>query len=970
MSQLDGKSPEINTVVDLFKPGQINFDYLKGAHDHSPMGVLALNIDGSINYANEIALNRYSIKANDGVSNQTVFALFGDMSQSKANEAKLLALEEFTDQEFKIKGETDDQWCLISSKVHRDIQGNVQTFLFIRETSKVKKKEKLFYYLNQAATSLAKTRDTQTALHQIADFIVPTFANWFTIDQIKHSKLELLILKHEDASKIAWAYEYRKKYPADLNGNTGPALVIKSGKSGFVPVITDEMIDMIITDPIQREEVRKIGMHSVMIVPIYNRDKVSGLANFISSVPDRHFDDADLDFAEHFANLIGLALENTTLYEAAGKELALKKQSEERFRFLTDAIPHKMWTSGPDGRATYYNKQWHDYTGIVGFEALREKIWDFIHPDDRSIAAVEWPKAIKSGADMEMEHRLMRYDGVYRWHLSRFTAFKNENGEPVLWVGTSTDIQDQKVASLDLAAVNEELTAANEEFVAMNEELASVNQELGSANEELAATNEELTDTQASLLRSEKLFRSIALNIPGSLIIVIDKEHRYLTIEGDIMEKMGYDRKNYEGKHPAEISPERYEASRHLYERVMAGEKFSIERKAETGENYIVHFVPLLNDYGTIDSGLIIALDISEIKKAEEKSAKLAAIVESSDDAIISKTFESMITSWNRSAERMFGYSADEMIGQTIYKIIPEERRAEEPEILTRLKNGERIEHFETKRLTKNGTELDVSLTISPIKDTQGNIIGLSKIARDITEKKLEEQRKNDFIGMVSHELKTPLTSLNAIVQLAATKIRTDENPFLANAMERANFQLKKMTAMINGFLNVSRLEAGKMHLDKQSFDIEELLREIIDETSLIVTTNEIKIIACQSIQIYADRDKIASVISNLISNAVKYSPNGKMIVVNCKTSEADVIIGIKDEGMGIDSANLESIFDRYFRVETSNTRHISGFGIGLYLSAEIIKLHGGRIWAESSAGSGSTFYFSLPKKGETGSSE
>lgn len=427
------------------------------------------------------------------------------------------------------------------------------------------------------------------------------------------------------------------------------------------------------------------------------------------------------------------------------------------------------------------------------------------------------------------------------------------------------------------------------------------------------------------------------------------------------MEKMGYDRKNYEGKHPGEISAERYEASRHLYERVMAGEKFSIERKAETGENYLVHFVPLLNEDGVADSALIIALDISEIKKADEKSAKLSAIVESTDDAIISKTFESVVTSWNRSAERMFGYSADEMIGQTIYKIIPEQRHAEEPEILARLKDGQRVEHFETKRLKKDGTELDVSLTISPIKDTQGNIIGLSKIARDITEKKLEEQRKNDFIGMVSHELKTPLTSLNAIVQLAATKIKTEENPFLASAMERANVQVKKMTAMINGFLNVSRLEAGKMHLEKQLFDMEELLHEIVDETSIIVPTNQIKITGCESIQVFADRDKISSVVSNLISNAVKYSPNGRPIEVNCSVSNDELVVGVKDDGMGINSAHLENIFDRYFRVETNHTRNISGFGIGLYLSAEIIKLHGGKIWAESSAGSGSIFYFSLP---------
>ncbi len=963
MSNQDGKSPNNQFSDHLFKPGQINFNNLKSAHDHSPMGVLAVTNDGSINYANPAALSRYQVKSDDGLLGQSFFALFEDTSSSNLNKEKLFALEEFTDQEFKCTVGATDQWGLISSKVHRDAAGNVQTFLFIRDISKLKKKENHFSHLNRAASALAKTRDTPTALKQIADFIVPVFANWFTVDKINNDKLDLLILKHEDASRVAWAYEYRKKYPADINGNTGPALVIKSGKPGFVPVVTDQMLDMIVVDPVQRQEVRKIGLHSVIIVPLYTKDMVTGLANFISSVPDRHFDEIDLEFAEHFANIIGLALENAALNEAADKELALKKENEDRFRFLTDAIPHKMWTSGPDGRATYYNRQWHDYTGVEGFDALREKIWDFIHPDDRVIAAVEWPKAIKSGENMELEHRLMRFDGVFRWHLSRFTAFKNDNGDAVLWVGTSTDIQDQKAASLDLAAINEELTAANEEFVAMNEELASVNEELGSTNEELAAINEELQETQENLRRSEKLFRSIALNIPGSVIIVIDKTHRYVTIEGDIMEKMGYDRKNYEGKHPSEISPERYEGSRHLYERVLAGEKFSIERKGETGEDYLVHFVPLVNEHGDIDLGLIIAIDITEIKKAEEKSAKLAAIVESTDDAIVSKTFDSVVTSWNKSAERLFGFTADEMIGNTIYKIIPEDRLEEEPQILARLKRGERVEHFETIRQTKDGKLVDVSLTISPIMDKQGNIIGLSKIARDITENKLAEQRKNDFIGMVSHELKTPLTSLNAIVQLAATKIKPEDNQFLASAMDRANVQLKKMTAMINGFLNVSRLEAGQMRIDKQLFDFKELLDEIIEETRLIAATNEIALNECESILIFADRERIASVVTNLLSNAIKYSGQGKSIDVQCQVKHEELTLSIKDEGMGINPDDLKHIFDRYFRVETNYTRHISGFGIGLYLSAQIIMLHGGRIWAESSPGMGSTFYFSLPIK-------
>ncbi len=448
------------------------------------------------------------------------------------------------------------------------------------------------------------------------------------------------------------------------------------------------------------------------------------------------------------------------------------------------------------------------------------------------------------------------------------------------------------------------------------------------------------------------------------MIIVIDKDHRYVTIEGDLMAKMGYDRKDYEGKHPLEVGPPaRYEASRPFYERVMAGEKFSIERKAENGDSYIVHFVPLRNDDSEVFAGLIIALDITDIKRGEERSAKLAAIVDSSDDAIISKTLESVITSWNGAAERMFGYTEEEIVGQTIYKIIPADRHDEELQMLGHLKKGERVDHFETKRVTKDGRLLDMSITSSPVRDTQGNIIGVSKIMRDITEKKQEEQRKNDFIGMVSHELKTPLTSLSGIVQVASIKLHNSDDSFLATAMKRAYLQVRRMTGMINGFLNISRLEAGKMSIERQVFDIGDLLREIADETNMLISTHSITVTGHEKVKVNADLDKISSVISNLLSNAVKYSPKGKPVKIDYGVSGKIVTVRVKDQGIGIKPQDNEKVFDRYYRVETSRSQHISGFGIGLYLSAEIVKRHHGKIWAESEKGKGSTFCFTLPVK-------
>jgi PAS domain S-box-containing protein len=542
-------------------------------------------------------------------------------------------------------------------------------------------------------------------------------------------------------------------------------------------------------------------------------------------------------------------------------------------------------------------------------------------------------------------------------------------------------------ANEELSAINEELIEAREEITvinrsleetvevrtkalqeseeetqALNEELTAINEELAAANEEYQATNEALLQTRDQMEKSGQLFRAIARNIPGSLVMVIGPDHRVLTLEGDLLDRLNYKSADHEGKHLADItSPDRYSASQELYERVLAGEQFRIGRKGEVGAEYQVDFVPLKNEAGDVYAGLIIALDITDLKKAEERSAKLAAIVESSDDAIISKTLDGIITSWNHAAERIFGYTEAEMIGQSILKLIPEDRREEEPQIIARIKQGERVEHFETKRLTNEGQLVDFSLTISPIRDAEGNVTGVSKIARDISERKQDETRKNDFIGMVSHELKTPLTSLTALIQVLDKKLRDNEDAFVPSALGKANNQVKKMSGMINGFLNIARLESGKIQIEKQHFNLDELIAEIIDEARLTVSGHVFNFEPCAALPVDADREKIGSVISNLLSNAVKYSPKGKLITIRCEVNKGNAQVSVQDEGMGIKPHDLNKLFERYYRVSSNHTQHISGFGIGLYLSAEIIERQGGKIWAESESGVGSTFYFSLP---------
>jgi two-component system, OmpR family, sensor histidine kinase VicK len=231
----------------------------------------------------------------------------------------------------------------------------------------------------------------------------------------------------------------------------------------------------------------------------------------------------------------------------------------------------------------------------------------------------------------------------------------------------------------------------------------------------------------------------------------------------------------------------------------------------------------------------------------------------------------------------------------------------------------------------------------------------------DITHQKINEQRKNDFIAMVSHELKTPLTSLTAFIQLLLRESQAKGDSLEFDILSRANVQTRKMNSLINGFLNLSRLELGKLELQLRMFPIDILIGEVMADLTVGITGTDIEFLPCLFIEVLADREKIGAVMANFLSNAIKYSPKGKKIIVECRVADEQAIVSVADLGMGIKADDLPHVFDRFYRVENDNTKDISGFGIGLYLSAEIIKIHGGRIWVESEYGQGSTFYFAIP---------
>lgn len=343
-----------------------------------------------------------------------------------------------------------------------------------------------------------------------------------------------------------------------------------------------------------------------------------------------------------------------------------------------------------------------------------------------------------------------------------------------------------------------------------------------------------------------------------------------------------------------------------------------------------------------------------------EKLLHWAAIIESSDDAIISQSIEGYITSWNNGAQRLYGYTSDEIIGKSVSLLMPPEKKDDFPYLMKQLREGKRIEHYVTERITKDGRILHVSITLSPLRDSHGNIIGASKIARDITERIENEKRREEFVSTASHELRTPLTSQKAFGELLEQLINKNGYTELKPYIKKINQQTAKLTKLIEDLLELSRIQTGRLKMENKKFDFDDLVDEIV-ETAQLTTKHTLVRKGKSKKFIKGDRERIGQVLTNLLSNATKYSPHADKVIVTTEALKKEVVVSIKDFGIGIPKSYHTKIFEKFFRVSDKDEKTYPGMGIGLHVCHDILTRHKGRIWVESVKGKGATFYFTLP---------
>lgn len=355
--------------------------------------------------------------------------------------------------------------------------------------------------------------------------------------------------------------------------------------------------------------------------------------------------------------------------------------------------------------------------------------------------------------------------------------------------------------------------------------------------------------------------------------------------------------------------------------------------------------------------------DVTERNQAEIISQRLSAIVNSSDDAIVGKDLNSIVTSWNAGAERIFGYSAAEMIGTSIMRLIPPDHQGEEEQILARIRRGERVDPIETVRVGKDGRLLDVSITVSPIKDSSGHVIGASKVGRDITERKRTEERlhaakiaaeranqaKDDFLAVLSHELRTPLTPALA----AASYLAEHEElpPHLREEVTAIRRNVQFEARLIDDLLDLTRITRGKLELHPEAVDAHRLLHNALTIVHEDVTRKELDVVTelgASDHHIWADPIRIQQVFWNLLNNAVKFTPPGGRITTRSLNEGGRFIFEISDTGIGIEPEHQARIFHAFEQGEVSIIRQFGGLGLGLTISQTLLKLHGGTISVQS----------------------
>jgi PAS domain S-box-containing protein len=646
--------------------------------------------------------------------------------------------------------------------------------------------------------------------------------------------------------------------------------------------------------------------------------------------------------------LAGQAQELERTLNERRQAVAGLREAESRYRALVEQLPLVTYIDRLDAwsSSVFMSPQIETILGYPVQDWLDDPRFypKVLHPDDRDRVLAQHADAHKTGRSFSTQYRMIARDGRVVWFDDSVTIVNDAEGKPLQAQGFLLDITARKAAELALS-------------------------------------------------ESEERFRTLVANVPGVIFrCSIDDDWTMEFLSDEIEELVGYPASDFVGNsvrtfasvihhEDAPLLTQKIEAA------VAEGRPYTIEYRTLHRDGSVRHVVErgqaILGRNGeTKLDGAIF--DVTERWTAENERLKLASIVESSDDAIMAATVDGRLSSWNTGAERVFGYTAEEIIGEPIATLAAPGKEDEQHSLFEQITAGQATSHFETVHRRKDGALIDVSFTFSPLRDASGAIIGASAIAHDITERRRAEAErerllleladqnerlreldrlKDEFVALVSHELRTPLTSIRGYLELVLEEeagALTDEQRQFLGVVER---NAHRLLALVGDLLFLAQVEAGKLSLELGAVDLSAIAAESVETARPLAEERDITLtLATGPLALIAgDRARLAQLLDNLISNGVKFTPPGGRVDVRVKGERGKAVIEVRDTGIGIPSEEQHHLFERFFRTAKATEQAIPGTGLGLAISKAIVDAHQGQITVASADGGGTTFRISLP---------
>jgi PAS domain S-box-containing protein len=814
--------------------------------------------------------------------------------------------------------------------ISRDIEDNLRR-IEQRHSADIHAIRQLYDIGNLCVRPGVARSDRLRSILQTAIFL--TRAHRGNIQVLDAAAESLVIAAHEGFEKpfldLFSRIPYRKTAPWGLALASGKRFVVHDVKSH--PLFTGQPA---------LEVLLAAGVRAFQSTPL-----ISSAGNLLGII-STHFahphqpDERELQRLDLLARLAADYLER----EQAEESL---RNSELRWRFMAQALPNLLWTTLPNGQCNWLSTQWTRYTGIPEKELLGLNwLHRVAHPDDRQRVADCREAARAHDREYDVEYRIRRHDGQYRWFKARGVPVRDERGHILYWLGTCTDIDDLKQAE-------------------MRER-----------------------DLRQRALKASK-FEAVFVQ-SGTFLGVMDLDGYLREINDSAVERSGYTRAQVLDKLFWKTPWWRgsVEAQSRIHaatQRAAAGETIrdTLPQQLADGTERIVEFAlfPIRDDSGAVCLLNFAARDITERKRVEDSMAHFAAIVENSDDAIITMDLNSIITSWNKAAIRIFGYNPGEVIGKPVSIIIPEDRQNEEPTILDRIRRGQRVNHYETIRQRKDGTHVEVSLSVSPLRDAKGQLIGASKIIRDVTElrkacsvatRSQEELEKRvaelteavgqmeEFSYSVSHDLRAPIRAMQGYAQTTLQEygrsLDDRGREFLDNIIRGS----ARLDSLVCDLLTYSRVARGQLTLQPVALDT--LVHDIISHYPEMQPPRAQITVHPDLKTVIAHEPSLTQAISNLLSNAVKFVAPGvtPSVQVYSETRGDRLRLSIEDNGIGIQPEHRRRLFGLFQRIHPEGT--YEGTGVGLAVVRKAVERMGGKVGMESSRSrSGSTFWLELP---------